>query len=154
MHNWGEEKFDWQGLDDAGDFIGEWLIKWVRLPVTCIKEKFGTLRVYCSFGWSSFYSIWRPQYMWVPGWYPWRLDLWLSFHTPILRWINKVVVPIHQWAYVWRYKKAVEKWPHLFAEIISMADYGKLFEGKIPGYVHGDFWIQIPPCDISSTEGK
>lgn len=140
-HYWGEEKFDWRGLNDAGYYIGDWLRKWVRMPVRDIKEKFGTLRIYCSFGWSSFYTIWRPSYMWVPKWWPYKLDLALSCHImPVL---NKIVVPIQQKAYVWRYKKAVEKWPHLRDEIVCCADWGQLFEGSMPGYKHSDYWQEM-----------
>jgi hypothetical protein len=138
VHSWGEEKFDWVGLDDAGQYISQWLVKWTRMPVYDVKEKFGTLRIYCSFGWESFYGIYRPRHMWVPKWWPYRLDLRLSHY--IMPLLNKIVVPLQQKAYAWRYKKAVEKWPHLREEIVSIADRGELFEGVIPGYKHSDYW--------------
>lgn len=141
MHSWGDENVDWHGLNEAPYFIGDWLRRWTRMSVSDMKEKFGTVRVYCSFGWSSFYHLWRPQYMWVPKWWPWSLDLAISGHImPVL---NKIVVPIQTRAYVWRYKKAVQKWPHLYNEIVSGADWGELFDGKVPGYKHSNYWTEV-----------
>jgi hypothetical protein len=141
MHDWSEEKFDWEGLNDAGEYIGVWLRKWVRMEVTQIKEKFGTLRIYCGFGWSTMYSIWRPRYMWMPSWWPHRLDHLMS--SLILPLLNIIIVPIQKKAYVWRYKNAVKKWPHLREEILCCADWGELFDGTIPGYKHGDYWTEV-----------
>ncbi len=143
MHMWGDKDVDWDGINEAANYIGYWLKDWVRMPVSCVKEKFGSVRIYCSFGWSMIYSIWRPSHIWLPKWWPHRLDSWISYYTPIMKWVNYLVVPIHQKAYVWRYKKAVEKWPHLRREILGSADYGELFEGKIPGYKHSDYWTEV-----------
>lgn len=128
MHSygdWPDKKFN--EIDEAGWFIGRWLRNWVRLPVVQIKEKFGTVRVYCHFGWDSFYSVWRPSHCWVPKWWPWSLDLKVSGY--IMPLLNKVAVPIQTRAYRWRYRKAVEKWPHLREEILCCADFGELLEG-------------------------
>jgi hypothetical protein len=143
MHQWGQEDVDWQGINDAAYYIAHWLKTWVRLSVVDYKEKFGTVRVYCTFGLQGIYFIWRPNYCWVPKWWPYSFDLWLTHHTPLFRWLNKIVVPIQMKAYAWRYKKAVQKWPHLYKEIVSMADYGELFEGVVPGYKHSNFWKQV-----------
>jgi len=142
-HYWGDDEFDWNGLNDAGTYIGCWLQTGVRMSVTTIKEKFGTLIIYCHFGWSSFYHVWRQYYMWVPKWWPYSLDLWISYNTPILNWLNRIVIPIQKKAYIWRYKKAVEKWPHLYDEIVCCADYGELFDGKLPGFKYSDYWKSI-----------
>ena len=143
MHNWGDETVDWRGINDAGAYIGYWLRKWMRMDVRDVKEKFGTVRVYCSLGWSQFYNVFYPGYVWVKPWWPHRFDMWLSYHTPIMKWINHIVIPVHTWAYAWRYKKAVQKWPHLREEILSMADFGEVFEGRIPGYKHSDYWTKV-----------
>ncbi|SRR5229473_1852558 len=141
MHSWSDDNFDWNGLDDVGDYIGLWLRRWVRMDIRQIKEKFGTLRIYCSFGWNSFYSVYHPGYCWSPKWWPYDLDRTLSdYLMPIF---NKVIIPIQQKAYTWRYKKAVQKWPHLYKEIVSCADWGELFDGIIPEYKHSDFWKKV-----------
>lgn len=112
MHTWGQ--LDSQGRDiccrvgDAAEYIGSWLRKWARIDLTW-KEKYGTVRIYCSFG----------------------------CNYPIL---NKILVPIQKYLYVWRYKKAIEKWPDLYVEILAFADWNELFEGKILGYNRSDYW--------------
>jgi hypothetical protein len=143
VHNWGDEGVDWNGINDAGAYIGYWLRKWMRMDVRDVKEKFGTVRIYCGFGWSGLYSIYRPGYCWYPNWWPIKVDNWLAYHTPIFKWINRIVVPIQQKAYTWRYKKAVQKWPHLYNEIVMCADHGELFEGTVPGYVHSNYWTKV-----------
>lgn len=145
MHQWGEEGVDWDGINDAAAYIGYWLRKWLRMHVSDVKEKFGTVRVYCSFGWDTFYSIVYPGYMWVKPWWPYKLDLMVSAH--IMPFINRFAVPLQQWAYARRYKKAVQKWPHLYSEIVSGADWGELFEGVVPGYHHENYWTTIDPYE-------
>lgn len=142
MHDWSDENVDWEGINDAAAYIGHWLIHWARMPVSNYKEKFGTVRVYCHFGWHGVYAIWRPHYAWYPKWWPMTLDFWLA-DTWAFRLLNKAVVVLQQKAYVWRYKKAVEKWPHLREEILSAADWGELFDGKIKGYKHSDYWRTV-----------
>ena len=139
MHQWGNRNVDWKGIDDAAYYIAHWLKTWVRLPVHQYKEKFGTVRVYCTFGWYGIYGIWRPSYGWYPKWWPMKLDFWLA-ESWGWRQLNKVVILVQQKAYAWRYKKAVEKWPHLKDEIVSQADFGELFEGVIEGYKHSNYW--------------
>lgn len=146
MHSYHDDDadhVDWHGINEAGYYIGRWLRRWTRMNIHDIKEKFGTVRIYCSFGWSSVYSIYRPGYCWYPNWWPIKLDHWLSYQTPIFKWINRMVVPVHKKLYVWRYKKAVQKWPHLYNEIVSCADWGELFNGSIPGYKHSDYWKKM-----------
>lgn len=142
MHSWGDEDVDWNGINDAAYYIAHWLKTWTRLNVLDYKEKFGTVRVYCSFGWYGVYSIWRPSYCWYPKWWPMRADMWIG-NTFLFRLLNRLVIKVQHKAYAWRYKKAVEKWPHLRDEILSMADYGELFEGTVPGYVHSDYWRKV-----------
>lgn len=46
-------------------------------------------------------------------------------------------------AYRNAYKKAVKKWPKFRDEILSMADWGELLEGHVPGYKHSDYWRNL-----------
>ena len=144
MHSYGDSDFtdaNFLEVEDAAYFIGGWLRKWVRMEVIQIKEKFGTVRVYGGFGWHSLYSIWRPHYCWVPMWWPSKIDKFLSsFLLPLL---NKIFVPMQKKAYAWRYKKAVQRWPYLYEEIVCCADFGELFEGVVPGYKHSDYWQEV-----------
>lgn len=130
MHSWGnwpDKKF--RMVDDAAGFIGVGIRRWGRIGVTQWKEKFGTARVYCRFGWSSFYSIWRPHYCWVPKWWPYSLDLTVSrYLMPVL---NKIVVPIQTHIYRWFYRRAIQKWPSIKKEIIYGADFPELLKGLL-----------------------
>lgn len=145
MHDWSDETVDWDGINAAAQYLGVGLRTYFRIAVADWKEKFGTVRVYCHFGWNSFYSVWRPSHHWIPKWYPYYLDLLIS--RPILWVINPLVRRVQIWGYVLMYKNAVEKWPHLRDEILSAADWGELFEGKIPGYRHSDYWVQVDPYE-------
>ena len=153
MHDWEDENVDWGGINDAGDYIGLWLRRWTRMNVSTIKEKFGTLRIYCSFGWDTFYSIAYPGYMHVKPWWPYKLDLLVCRNTPIMRILSSVASVMQARAYAWRYKKAVQKWPHLYKEIVCGADWGELFEGTVPGYKHSNFWTEVK-SENTNTENR
>ncbi len=142
MHDWSDKNVDWKGIDDAAYYIAHWLKVWARVGVLDYKEKYGTVRVYCVFGWHGAYAVWRPAHCWYPKWWPMRLDFWLA-DARLWQRINDIVIPLQRKAYAWRYKKAVQKWPHLYKEIVSMADYGELLEGVVPGYKHSDYWKTI-----------
>ena len=127
-HIWGDETVDWRGIDDAARYIGEFLKRWGRVNVTQYKEKWGTVRVYCSLGWHSLLNMTHPG--WVcytpyPNWLT-RLDIFCLGRA--LRKLNFLVVPFHVWIYRRAYKRAIAKWPHLEAEIIDGADYHELLE--------------------------
>jgi hypothetical protein len=130
MHNWGDPNVDWDGINDAARFIGVWLKKYARMEVRDYKEKYGTVRVYCSFGWQQIHSILYPGYVWIHKWWPHRLDMWFSYDTPFLKWLNRyIVVPIHVRLYRWRYQQAIKKWPHLREEILCCADWDEVLKG-------------------------
>lgn len=131
MHRWGDSDVDWVGIDDAAEFIDSRLRFW-RVDVRQSKEKFGTVRVYCSLG-----IQWWPQ-LTHPGhaynrWPKWlNLVVYAGRWSPfrgLLRLLNKVVVPFHVWLYRDTYQKAVLRWPHLYEEITCAADYKELLRG-------------------------
>ncbi len=124
IHNWGDPNVDWDGINDAAEFIGEGLRRWGRIG-TNYKEKYGTVRVYCSLGWYQMFSVTHPGYAYsrYPNWL-WHLDcMYISRLMPL---INRVVVPYHEWLYTRYYGLALKKWPHLRLEILSGADYHEL----------------------------
>ena len=129
-HYWNdpsEPDFDWAGVSAAAEYIGTRLIKWGRVDVRQWKEKFGGVRVYCSLGFVDWQQITHPGYAFIqwPAWLYWdifeRLD-WLR------RLLNLAVLPYHQWLYLRIYSRAVEKWPHLRAEILESSDYEELLQ--------------------------
>jgi len=141
MHCWGDENIDWEGISDAAAYIGRGLRKWGRMDVHDYKEKFGTIRVYCSLGLYWWPQLTHPGYVFNrwPRW-TWRLQ---SSPRWLFRLLNLAVVPFHTWLYRYYYNKAACRWPHLYEEILSHADYGELFEGHIAGYKHSDFWRTV-----------
>jgi hypothetical protein len=141
MHNWGSWPDDL--FDQIGDIaaeIGDYCVKHGRISVMQTKEKYGTVRVYCHFGWDSLYAIFYPRHCWVKKWWPYRLDLAISnWLMPV---INKVVVPYQIRVYRTAYRNALIKYPHLYDEIISCADFGEALEG-VEGYKHSDYWTEV-----------
>lgn len=122
MHVWGDENVDWDGINEAALYIGTTLIRYGRVPVTDMKEKWGTVRVYLTFGWWTLYTVIRPNYMWVPKHLKWANKI-------PMHWLNFIIVPLQMKLYRIVYKRAIKKWPHLKEEIISDADYPELLEG-------------------------
>jgi hypothetical protein len=124
MHRWGDD-VDWAGINKAAEFIGTNLRKWGRVNVMQYKEKFGEVRVYCSFGWTQLHNITHPghAYSRYPGWL-WKLDIY--YISRLISLLNCIVVPYHIWLYKLLYRKAIKRWPHLRLEILSGADHSHL----------------------------
>lgn len=121
MHDWGDEDFDWAGLNKAGRMITDICRRYARLGGQS-KEKYGTLRFYAAFGWLSLHSLFYPGYAGsqFPNWL-WRLDCRII--GPVLRKLfEKVFVCWQIKVYIYAYQKAVKKYPHLRVEILVMAD--------------------------------
>lgn len=144
MHQWGDK--DLQGRDiclrvgDAAEYIGSWLRTWARMNIDW-KEKFGTVRAYSSFGWYDLHDAIYPGYMYNRFG---KVGRFINrFTSGMFSYLNKIVIPTQKYLYVWRYKKAVEKWPDLYVEILASADWDELFEDKIPGYKNSDYWKKI-----------
>lgn len=125
MHSWGDDNVDWDGISEAAYYIGTNLRKWGRVSVRDMKEKWGTVRVYCSFGWYQLHSITHPGYAYseYPRWL-WNLDC--TYLSKCMWLFNWFVVPCQKLLYRYFYKRAVRRWPHLRAEILSSADFPEL----------------------------
>lgn len=127
LHEWGEEGFDWHGLDDAGNIIGDFCHRWGRFGGQ-IKEKYGTLRFYAHFTGFDLHMLFYPGYYYCqfPTWL-WNLDwklrktIFVPLHRPTTWWQTKV--------YNRAYQKALKKYPHLRKEILICADYPELIKG-------------------------
>lgn len=139
MHDWSDKKVDWNGISDAAEYIGLSLRKWGRVSVTDYKEKYGTVRIYCRFGWYQIHDITHPGYHYIQ-WRP--IGHW---HTPSI--LNYLVVPLQTRFYTYLYGRAIRKWPHLRKEILYGADYPE-FLGKYGMAVIDseivDLWDPLP----------
>lgn len=128
MHYWGDKDFDWDALDEAGEYLRTYFRRW-RVPVRDIKEKYGTLRCYCSLGWYSPHALTHPRYIFsqYPKW------LWIincKFRqTWFWKWlIYRSSIKLHKRIYRNGYKKLIKKWPSLKVEILMDADFPELLE--------------------------
>lgn len=128
MHKWGQKGVDWEGINAAAEYIGINLRRWGRINVTQWKEKYGTVRVYCSLGWYQLHSITHPGYVYsrYPKWL-WGLDV--MYFSKVVTKFNFIISRYHSFIYRHFYKKALKKWPHLREEILQCADYDELLEG-------------------------
>lgn len=134
MHRWGDENVDWKGIEDSAAYIGNFCRRWGRIGVTQTKEKWGTCRVYVSFGLgcTSLLSITHPGHVSYIGRYPtWLMKLDFRVFSPLIQWsrINKLIVPYQIMIYQLAYKRALKRWSHLREEILGGCDYYKLLGG-------------------------
>lgn len=126
MHRWGDEQVDWRGIGDAATFLSDYMRKWGRIHVSDSKEKWGQARVYVSFGWYDLHSLMYPGYHYIQfkeGSLLWKLN-----YNRILGYLISRI-PIHsyqQYIYLRAYRKAIQKWPRLYFEILDGADYPEL----------------------------
>jgi hypothetical protein len=111
----------------AAYFIHQYLVRYGRISVTQSKEKFGTVRVYCSLGYWGFFSLLNPGHVYV-HWPKWLYGLDLKYGRPVMQLFNKIVVPYHKFIYRRAYKKAVEKYPFVEERILRTADFPDLLE--------------------------
>ena len=110
--------------------IGRRLRKYGRMPVRDMKEKYGTWRVYCSFGWYSLHDFLYPGHAFIR--YPKFLAnilysrIGYEIDTYIFRIINLVIIPYHKWLYRKVYLHLLRKYPECADSIIHGMDYPEL----------------------------
>lgn len=128
MHNWGDEGVDWNGINDAADYIGSYCKRWAYLGGQ-VKEKYGTVRFYANFGHLNLHCLFFPGYVYCqfPDWL-WHLDC--KYIGPFMRFFfEKAFVKWQSYIYGKAYLNACRKWPHLQEEILCSADYIELVPG-------------------------
>ena len=99
-----------------------------RVNVRDAKEKFGTVRVYCTFGWYTLHDVVYPGYHFnqFPRWAQ-LLDNTVT--QTIVQYASRWVEPYQRRVYRQAYKDAVEKYPQYRTAILSLADWPELLEG-------------------------
>lgn len=123
-------------IEQAAYEIGKFCKRWGFIQVTQTKEKYGTARVYCSFGIYNIHSM-----IW-PGWVynQWerrfgkigKIAFWIDhniIHNIIF--YSKLYIPIGIWQrFIYRlaYKRAMQKFPHIAGPIKYGADYNELLK--------------------------
>jgi len=131
MHDWGEENFDWNGLNKCVRYLGINLRRWGRVSVSTYKEKYGTCRIYCTLGWRNLFSITHPGWVSykVAGYPQWLIIFDIYVLSRIIPYLNYIIVPYQKWLYRKLYSDCVKKYPHLREEIVCCADYPELLKG-------------------------
>ena len=127
-HHWGDD-FDFASIGHAADEIGAYCVKWGRIPVTQTKEKYGTVRVYNSWGIENLYWLIRPNYHYY------KLPIWvrkLDDRTfgKLFRFALPLIFKYQTYIYNKAYQKAVKKYPHLREEILVNADWPEFIDNN------------------------
>jgi hypothetical protein len=124
MHFYGDEDFKyWADLDKAAVFIGDVCRTWGRISVRQVKEKYGTVRVYCSLYCENLHDLFYPGYVYIQH-KPYRL-----WTFPFFVWLRFLTRPYQKFVYRLAYQLAVKKWPHITKEILCCADWPELLKG-------------------------
>lgn len=141
MHSWGSwpDKY-FNQVENAAEEIGTFIARWGRMGVMQTKEKFGTVRVYCHFGFDCIHGLIWPRHCWIHKLWPYKIDLLMS--SLLGRILNIILIPYQKFIYRLAYKRAVKKYPHLREEIFSCVDFGEVLEG-VEGYKHSDYWTEV-----------
>lgn len=134
MHDWGDKGFKYFGdVGEVADQIGNFCKRWGRISVTQTKEKFGTVRVYLSFGIFDSHGLIYPGYVYYQS----NILKWIDFKILrtrpfeyVLRILNDwLLFPYQKWIYKLAYKRALKANPHIRKEILSCADWDEYLEG-------------------------
>jgi hypothetical protein len=130
-HDWSTNWPYFGDVDDAASYIRAFMVRWGRVPVRDAKEKFGQVRVYCSFGWSSVHDITHPGWAYIQYRQPFLWLYWrtLTLQGLVFKGLNVVLQPYHQWLYRLAHKRACQKWPHIKNEILGSPDFEEYLKG-------------------------
>lgn len=129
-HYYGED-FPFSEIDDIAWQIGTFCSKWGRIQIRQTKEKFGSVRVYCSMGLTSIYQLIYPCqiYLKYPALFIRDWDYCLTNSVLRFFWFHHLFFKYQCFIYRIAYKRAIRKYPHLKSEILQNADYAELLIG-------------------------
>lgn len=131
-HNWSSDWPYFKDVEMVADEIGDFLLRYGRIPVGCTKEKFGKAMVYCSLGYVSLHTLVYPRHCYskhpkFPNWL-WFLDNKVFSRFFTLSPINKITLIHQEFIYRLAYSRAIKKYPHIKEEILVDADYPYLLK--------------------------
>jgi hypothetical protein len=122
MHEWGEEDFDWEALDEACLYLSSQCRRWARFGVWT-KEKWGTLRVETT---CAFFGEWPLHNLVNPGYVRYTWSRWIMLYIDIplgkvlkLIGVTHLIQKFQVAAFKFFWKKAAKKWPHIKDEILD-----------------------------------
>jgi hypothetical protein len=127
MHDWGDEGVDWKGINDCCDILYNICNRYGRLGGQ-IKEKYGTVRFYASFGYLSLHTLIYPGY--VAYQFPrWLMKLDMKVIGPTLDFFfGKLFIKWQIFIYKYAYIKCLKKYPHLKEEITCCMNHPELLK--------------------------
>lgn len=125
-HDWNDDTFDWESLNEGIRYIHDYMVNWGRIGVHS-KEKWGTARIHVYFWRGSLHELVYPGYVYnqFPDWL-WKFDC--NYINPFLN-FTKIPTLVNKWqfrVYKDAYAKAIKKWPHIAKELTCCADYPDL----------------------------
>lgn len=114
-------------LEEAGEYIYSYL-KMARVPVIQCKVKHGTLRMYCSLGWRNLLDATHPGYMHYSPYPKWLMTFDILYAPMVFKYsgLSFLSYHLHKRVYIYAYKKALKKYPHLRRELTCCMDYPEL----------------------------
>ena len=144
-HYWGDEDFDWDGLNSSINIITD-ICRFWRLGIHS-KEKYGTARITPWFWDGSLHSLIWPGYVYRQ--YPknwigdklWWLDIYFFPRFFNALFLTRLVFWFHAKIYNYAFQKAIKKYPHLKEELLVDADGCELIDGGKE--VHDKYWVQL-----------
>ena len=154
-HNWGDEDFDWNALNDAIRYCMRTWKRWGRIG-SHGKEKYGTFRDHPYFWDGGIWSLCKPGYCYIGEGF-WRfLYFKVDYYFTKPFTINTGLYRLGQWyqAQVYNYavQQACKKYPHIVDEIVADLEGYSLVKpglfGPIDGTViHKKYWTTYGETD-------
>lgn len=129
MHTWGDKDVDWQGINDAAEYIGEFCKKYGRIGGQT-KEKYGTVRFYTDFCFCIL-NLTHPGHKHYGPYPKWASTFDIYYGPTALKYtgISWFMSKWQPMIYNMAYQNALKKWPHLRAEILDCADHIEMIKG-------------------------
>lgn len=125
-------KHTWM-LDKIAYEIGNFCVRWGRIPVTQTKEKYGTIRVYNGFGIAGLHGLLFPNYVYKHRHFPkwlWKLDIY--YISKMFSKCDRLILPYQRFIYKVAFYKAMWKYPKYHKHIMSAVDYPEAIGYEMP----------------------
>jgi hypothetical protein len=147
-HEWGDNNFDWDALNDSIRYCMNFWKKWGRIG-THGKEKYGTFRDYIYLWDGSIYQLFYPGYVYVKRgfWHFWYFKIDHRFCMKFFKYTGLLKLVLLYQAQIYNYaiQKMCKKYPHIVDELVSDLDGYEMVKpsifGKVDGTViHKKYW--------------
>lgn len=111
-------------LDKIAYEIGNFCVRWGRIPVTQTKEKYGTIRVYNSFGIFGLHGLLFPNRVYKHQKFPqWLWEFDINHISGIFEKLNFIIIPYQYFIYKLAFYKTMWKYPEYYDLIFQAIDH-------------------------------